>query len=91
MRPERRNLNNVTKNMVINLPSEVTVREIPAVTVKTSKIEILSVEDNPNQKKIVVHTKQLGKITLWESENYDMIGQWTDSDIERRLIELFLK
>lgn len=91
MRPERRNLNNVTKNMVINLPSEVTVREIPAVTVKTSKIEILSVEDNPNQKKIVVHTKQLGKITLWESENYDMIGQWTDSDIETRLIELFLK
>jgi hypothetical protein len=91
MRPQRRIKNDSTPKMVVNLPVEVVVREIPSIQIKSSSIEILSIEDKQSQKKIVVNTKELGQITLWESDSYDRIGQWTDSDVESRLIELFLK
>lgn len=91
MRPERRKVNNTETKMVINLPVEVVVREIPSIQIKSSQIEVISVEDKQSQKKIVANTKQLGQVTLWESDSYDRIGQWTDSDVESRLIELFLK
>ncbi len=91
MRPNRRNTQNQSEGLIITLPTEVVVREIPAVQIKTSTLEVLSVEDLSNQRKIVANTKELGPITLWENNTYDRIGQWTDSDIETRLIELFLK
>lgn len=91
MRPQRRIKNDLTPKMVVNLPVEVVVREIPSIQIKSSSIEILSIEDKQSQKKIVANTKELGQITLWESDSYDRIGQWTDSDVESRLIELFLK
>jgi len=91
MRPQRRIKNDSTPKMVVNLPVEVVVREIPSIQIKSSSIEILSIEDKQSQKKIVANTKELGQITLWESDSYDRIGQWTDSDVESRLIELFLK
>lgn len=91
MRPERRKNNDLTPKMVVNLPVEVVVREIPSIQIKSSKIEVISVEDKQSQKKIIANTKELGQVTLWESDSYDRIGQWTDSDVESRLIELFLK
>lgn len=91
MRPERRKVNNVETKMVVNLPVEVVIREIPSIQIKSSQIEVISVEDKQSQKKIVANTKQLGQVTLWESDYYDRIGQWTDSDVESRLIELFLR
>jgi|LakMenEpi03Aug12_release.lakeMendotaPanAssembly.Ray.scaffolds.fasta_scaffold744735_2 hypothetical protein len=91
MRPNKRSIQNQTEGLLISLPTEVVVREIPAVKIKTSTIEVTSVEDISRQRKIVAYTKELGPITLWENEMYDRIGQWTDSDIETRLIELFLK
>ncbi len=91
MRPQRRIKNDSTPKMVVNLPVEVVVREIPSIQIKSSSIEIFSIEDKQSQKKIVANTKELGQITLWESDSYDRIGQWTDSDVESRLIELFLK
>ena len=91
MKSRRRNLSNQSQGFVVNLPVEVVVREIPTYQVKTSTIEVLSVYDNSSQKKIVANTKQLGEIVLWESDSYDRIGQWSDADVQTRLIELFLK
>jgi len=91
MRPNRRNTQNQSEGLIITLPTEVVVREIPAIQIKTSTLEVLSVEDLSNQRKIVANTKELGPIILWENQMYDRIGQWTDVDIETRLIELFLK
>lgn len=91
MRPERRNTQNNSVGMIVNLPKEVVIKDIPAIQIKTSILEVISVQDIPSQKKIVANTKQLGLVTLWESDTYDRIGQWSDTDVETRLIELFLK
>ena len=91
MRPNRRIDQSTETKMVITLPTEVTVKEVPAIKIKTSTLEVISIQDVPNKKKIIANTKELGLVTLWESETYDRIGQWTDSDVETRLIELFLK
>ena len=91
MRPNRRNTQNQYSGLVITLPTEVVVKEIPALQIKTSSLEVLSVQDIPSMKKIVAKTKQLGDVVLWESDSYEKVGQWTDSDVETRLIELFLK
>ena len=91
MRPNRRNTQNQYSGLIINLPTEVVVKEIPALQIKTSSLEVLSVQDIPSMKKIVAKTKQLGDVVLWESDSYEKVGQWTDSDVETRLIELFLK
>jgi len=45
--------------------------------------------DSPSYKTVTAYTKQYGPIVLWEGDAYDAIGQWTDSDVEARLIELF--
>jgi hypothetical protein len=91
MRPNRRNTQNQYSGLIITLPTEVVVKEIPALQIKTSSLEVLSVQDIPSMKKIVAKTKQLGDVVLWESDSYEKVGQWTDSDVETRLIELFLK
>jgi hypothetical protein len=91
MRPNRRNTQNQYSGLVITLPTEVVVKEIPALQIKTSSLEVLSVQDIPSMKKIVARTKELGDVVLWESDSYERVGQWTDADVETRLIELFLK
>jgi hypothetical protein len=91
MRPNRRIDQSTETKMIITLPTEVTVKEVPSIKIKTSTLEVISIQDVPNKKKIIANTKELGLVTLWESETYDRIGQWTDSDVETRLIELFLK
>lgn len=45
--------------------------------------------DSPSYKTVTSYTKQLGAIVIWEGAAYDAIGQWTDSDVEARLLELF--
>lgn len=70
---------------IIKLPSEVVVHKI-----KISEIEILSMNDNTVDKRVTIQTKgRLGRITLWEGEAYDAIGQWTDEDVKNRLFELY--
>lgn len=91
MRPNRTKNQINTTTMVVKLPTEVVVKNVPAIQIKSNTIEIISIQDIPTQKKIIANTKELGVITLWESNLYEQIGQWTDSDVETRLIELFLK
>ena len=44
--------------------------------------------DSPNFKTVDAYTRQIGKITLWEGEAYDAIGDWTTQDAENRIKEL---
>lgn len=76
--------------LTIDLPSEIIVKHIPAYTIKASKIEVSSIIDNSTEKKVVAITN-LGKIVLWEGTSYDSIGQWVDTDVHNRLVELYVK
>lgn len=29
------------------------------------------------------------ELTLWEGDTYDTIGQWTDTDVDNRITEIF--
>ena len=78
-------------NIVVSLPSEVVLKEVKPYVVKSQTISIESITDYPSIKKVVVKTSELGNVTLWENESYDIIGQWTDIDVQTRLIEIFLK
>ena len=44
--------------------------------------------DSPNFKTVDAYTRQIGKITLWEGEAYDAIGDWTTQDAENRIKEI---
>ena len=61
------------------------------VTKKTKEITIISCLDMAIQKKVICMTKELGQVVLWEGAAYDTIGQWTDTDVASRLLELFDK
>jgi hypothetical protein len=76
--------------LTIDLGSKKVVREIPAINIEISKIEILSIEDSAVEKKVTAKTKGLtGQIVLWEGAAYDAIGQWTDTDVANRIKEIY--
>lgn len=61
----------------------------PAKTKTITEFNILSIQDFPVEKKLIVVTEELGRITLWEGADYDSIGQWTDDDLINRLTTLY--
>jgi hypothetical protein len=91
MRPIRRIKETNQDGFVVNLPTEVVVREIPALTIKSSSLEVMYIRDESLDKKIISKIKGIGEVTLWESDQYDRMSQWTNEDVKTRLIELFLK
>ena len=44
--------------------------------------------DSPSFKTVDAYTRQMGKVTLWEGDAYDTIGDWTTLDAENRLKEI---
>ena len=75
--------------LTIQLIGPKVIREIPAYKVTISFIEIEYFIDNPTEKIVEAYTKQIGKIVLWQGEAYDAIGDWTNADVENRIIELY--
>lgn len=61
----------------------------PAKTKTVTSFNILAMTDLPVEKKVYVMTEELGRITIWEGQEYDDAGQWTDTDVANRLIELY--
>jgi len=63
------------------------------ITQKAEFIQELTIErtvDLPNQKIVRCFVAELNDaIVLWQGQDYDDIGQWTDTDVELRLKELF--
>jgi hypothetical protein len=80
-------LNN--QGLVVNFPSEVVLKEVPASQLKATEIKIKQILDDSANKKVIAFTDKLGKVVLWEGAAYDAIGQWTDTDVEARILELY--
>ena len=46
--------------------------------------------DLPKKKIVRSFVEEIeGPITLWEGSAYDAAGQWTDSDVQARLTQLY--
>jgi hypothetical protein len=76
--------------MKINLqnPKKVVLQEEKSKTVDT--LTVARVVDLPKKKVVRVFVEELDEpVTLWEGAAYDAIGQWTDTDVENRLTELY--
>lgn len=57
--------------------------------VTIEKITITELVDLPNRKMVVAKTSEIGTIVLWKGNDYDAIGQWTDTDVVTRINELY--
>jgi len=60
----------------------------PAEEVTLSEVSVIRMIDIPGEKRVLVQTRELGEIVVWEGAAYDEIGQWTDLDVHNRLIEI---
>jgi len=54
-----------------------------------NSIQVTMVFDDPINKKVLASTKEVGNLILWEGASYDAIGQWTDTDVQNRILELY--
>lgn len=75
--------------ITLSQPTEVTI-----VEKKTETIQELTIErtvDIPKQKIVRCFIAELREpLILWEGDAYDQIGQWTDLDVENRILEIFV-
>ena len=61
---------------------------VKEVKTTISEITIIELKDSPNLKKVEAITYELGIIVLWQGEEYDAIGQWTDQDVINKIKSL---
>lgn len=76
--------------MQINLqnPKKVVLQEEKSKTVTT--LTVARIVDLPKKKMVRAFIEELDEpVVLWEGAAYDAAGQWTDSDVEARLTELY--
>jgi hypothetical protein len=76
--------------MQINLqnPTKVVLQEEKSKTVTT--LTVARIVDLPKKKVVRAFVEELDEpVVLWEGAAYDAIGQWTDSNVEARLTELY--
>jgi len=80
-----RNIN----GLEIDLGEEKILLSVPQTDIKSDKIIISQIIDDYINKRVTARTRSvLGSVVLWEGEDYDLIGQWTDEDVQHRILEL---
>ena len=73
--------------IIFDAPKEITVREAKKSII--DKIDVLQLVDIPSSKMVLAITREVGRITLWEGDAYDNIGQWTDTDVINRIQQMY--
>ena len=79
--------------IIFSTPVEHTVSQekiIPAITKTLTGLTITHFIDDPINKTVVIQTKEIGRIKLWEGVEYDNIGQWTDNDVINEILKKYL-
>jgi hypothetical protein len=76
--------------MEINLNSPYEAVLIERRTKTIEKITVRSIIDFPAEKRVVAQIREIGEpVVLWSGDAYDAIGQWTDTDVQNRLNEIY--
>lgn len=74
--------------ILLSNPKKLVLQEEKSKTI--DKLTVLRIVDLPKIKKVRVFIDEIDEpIILWEGESYDAIGQWTDQNVQNRLIELY--
>jgi hypothetical protein len=69
-------------------PKKVVLQEEKSKTVTT--LTVSRIVDLPKKKVVRAFIEELDEpVVLWEGAAYDAIGQWSDSNVEARLAELY--
>lgn len=71
----------------LSQPKTITIKDAVIKTVST--LTIISINDQPLNKRVIANISEVGSIILWQGAAYDAIGQWTDTDVENLLIEMY--
>jgi len=64
---------------------------VPAVQINLSEIELLQVVDTGTQVDVFYNHPSFDTVktvTIWNEAEYIVIGNWTDADVDARMIEL---
>lgn len=80
--------------MELNLGQEKDIVFKEAESVTLNKVILESISDNPAAKTVVavvscVIFKKL--LLLWAADDYDSIGDWTQEDANKKIVELLTK
>jgi hypothetical protein len=74
--------------ITLSNPKKVVLQEEKSKTVTT--LTVNRVVDLPKKKIVRVFVDELDEPgVIWEGAAYDAAGQWTDSDVQARLTELY--
>ncbi len=72
--------------VILDTQKEVVV--VKEIKKTITELTILELKDSPEQKKVQAFVQELGLVTLWQGEEYDAIGQWTDQDVINKIKSL---
>lgn len=76
--------------MILNLQTPITKVIQPQITKTITTLTINHINDYPELKCVKCFIKELNSpITLWEGDEYDEIGQWTDTDVFAKLNQIY--
>lgn len=82
------NFNDNSLKVIFN--DDIIIKRHEVKEIKVSEIKIRKIIDESKLKRVTAYTDKLGVIVLWEGDAYDNIGQWTDTDVQNRIIEMYI-
>lgn len=75
--------------LTVQLPAKIKVSLSNGKEYEIDKIEIIYMTDSPVRKTVTAVCKNYpSTLVLWKDAEYDAIGQWTDTDVINRVLEL---
>lgn len=72
----------------MELPSPVTIRRIGGEEVVLTRLSLAFHDYNDARVVVAVLRPHCTSLVLWEGEQYDVIGDWTQAQAETRILEL---
>ncbi len=78
----------------MDLGKKIQIEVVAAQTIEADKVTLVFIVDDRNLKTVTAHIRVDGnepfviQKTLWKGDEYDIAGQWTDEDADKRLIEI---
>lgn len=76
--------------MIVTLTQERTINTVYGIPITTNTLTLTNALDMWSSKRVEVFIQELGKsVLLWSGTDYDNIGQWTDADVNTKVLELF--